>query len=241
VETLSDRIDAALNHASAANQKLQGAVEKARAAVADVGKQSADLSKGGEGKGAGEKGQRARRKLRTLLQQQVGPSIDDLGGRLATLSDAAVAVSSLLQSFEELLPARGRGRRGNINPEQMERWADMAQHLSASLRRLDSVVGDGEKAEGEGQEVVTAANQVDQILQRCQAKADSWQSDLDAARAKSQQVKAEILGWLTPVAIVVTLLFVGGAAGQISLFAHALAWCRGAGKGHKTRQDLCPP
>jgi hypothetical protein len=192
-------------------------VGKARAEAAKVGKESTELG------GGGERSRALSPALRTLIQQQVGPNLNDLSGRVATLSDAAAAVSTLLHSFQEL-PA---SRTGRIKPDQLERWGDEAQQLSGTLRRLDAIVGNGEKATT-SREVAATTSEVDLILQKCQARMDVWQSDLDAAREELRHVKAEILGWLTPAAIVGTLLCLGVAAGQISLLAHALRWCRGA-------------
>jgi hypothetical protein len=217
VRTISAGLDGGLQRASAANQNVQRAVEKACTDLAKVRKESAELSNGRD------KRSRASRALRTLIQQQVGPNIEDLGGRLATLADTASAVSSVLQSFQEL-PAR-RTRR--IQQDQLERWADEVQQLSATLRRLEGAVGDGDK-ESNGREVVAATSEVDLALQRWQAKVEDWQSDVDATRDNVRDVAAEVLGWLTPAALVVTLVLVWMAVGQISLFAHALKWRRGA-------------
>jgi hypothetical protein len=139
------------------------------------------------------------------------------------MNDAAVTVSTLLHSLQEL-PA---SRTGRIKPDQLERWEDEAQQLSEKLRRLEAAVGNGEKATT-STEVAGATSEVDLILQKCQARMDAWQSALEAARDDLRHAKAEILGWLTPAAIVGTLLCLWMAAGQISLFGHALRWCRGA-------------
>ena len=213
------RLDVGLQRASAANGNLQRAVGKARTDVAEVGKGSGDLGQGGG------KGRRASRTLKTLIQK-VGPDVEDLGGRLATLSDVAVTVSSLLETFQELLP----GRIGHLEPGQLERWEEEARKLSTSLRRLEAVVGEGEKETG-GQQVAAATNEVDLVLQRCQTQANAWQADLDAAREKMRQVRAQVAGWLTPTAVAVTVLLVWVAVGQISLFAHALQWFRGRSGG----------
>jgi hypothetical protein len=214
VQNITSRLDVGLERAAVANQNAQRAVEKARAEVAKVGKESTDAG------GSGERSSGASRAVRTLIQQRVGPNLNDVSGRLATLSDAAVAVSALLQSFQEL-PA---SRTARIKPDQLDRWGDEARQLSGTLRRLEAVIGNGEKATTE---FVTAASEVDLILQKCQARMDVWQSDLETAREELRQVEGEILDWLTPAAITVTLLCVWVAAGQISLFAHALRWCRG--------------
>jgi hypothetical protein len=214
VQDVASRLDGGLERAAVANQSAQRAVEKGRAEVARVDKESTDVG------GGGEKSRGASRAVRALIQQHVGPNLNDLSGRLATLSDAAVAASALLRSFQEL-PA---SRSGRIKPDQFERWGDEAQQLSGTLRRLETVVGNGEKTTNE---FTAATSEVDSILQKCQARLDGWQSDLESAREEVRHGEAEILGWLTPAAIVVTLLCLWLAASQISLFFHALRWCRG--------------
>jgi hypothetical protein len=215
VQKISARLAVGLRRPSAATQTVQRGVGKARADLALVGKESADLG------GGGEKSRRAARSLRKLIQQKAGPNFNDLGGRLATLSDAAVAVSPLIQSFQEL----PLSRTGRLKPDQLDRWADATKQFSATLRRLEVVVGDGDK-ETNGGDVAAATNEVDLVLQNCQATLKDWQSDLDAAREQLPQLQAEILGWLTLAAIVVTVLGVWVAVGQISLFAHAWKWVR---------------
>jgi hypothetical protein len=217
VENIPGRLNLGLERVSLANQNAQGAVGKARSEVAKVGKGLIDLEGGGERSRGGS------RALRTLIHQQVGPNLNALSGSLATLSDAAVAVSALLQSFQEL-PA---SRTGRIKPDQLERWGGEAQQLSGTLRRLESVVGNEDEATTT-KELAAATSDVDLILQKCQEKEDVWQSDLEPAREDLRHVKVEILGWLTPAAIVATLLCLWMAVGQISLFAHALGWFKEA-------------
>jgi hypothetical protein len=215
VQRITDRFDAGLQRVSAANQNVLLAVSKARADVVNVGKESADLG------GSGKKSRRAARTVRALIQQQAGPDIDELGGRLATLSDSAIAVSSLLESFQEVLLARA----SRIDSDQLKRRADEARQLSSILRRLEGTVGDGDN-ETARPEVAAATDEVDLFLQKCQSTVDAWQSDLDETRDDLAHVKAKILGWLTCAAIAVTVLCTWVGAGQVSLFACALWWRR---------------
>jgi hypothetical protein len=217
VQTISARLDVGLQRASAANQNVRRAIESARADVAGVGKESADVGAGGE------KGRRASRALRTVIQQQAAPDIDDLGGRLATLSDAAVAVSSLLESVQEL-PI---GPRLRVEPDLLKRRADEAHQLSASLRRLEAALSDGEKGSS-SREVAATTSEVGRVLEKCQAAVDGWQSDLDAMREALARVKAQMPRRLMYVAIAMTILFVWVAAGQISLFGRARGWLKHA-------------
>jgi hypothetical protein len=210
------RVDAGLRRASAATENVRSAVRKARADVAEAAKKSADLGEGGQ------KGRAASRALKTVVRKKVGPGIEDLRGRLATCSDAAVAASSLLESLQEL----PLGQTGRIQPGKLELWEAETRQLSTKLRRLQAAVGEGGKQAG-GQQVAAATDEVDAVLRRCQAKADAWQSGLDAAREQLRHVRAKVPDWLTLAAIAVTVLAAWMAAGQASLFAHALSWLRG--------------
>jgi len=216
VRRISDRLDAGLLRFSDASDNVQSAVGKARADVAKVGTESAGLE------GGSEKRRLAARSIRTLIQQKASPEVDDLGGRLATLSESAVAVSSLLESFQEL----PLGQTSRIDPDQLKRRADEAQQLSAILRRLEVTVGDGDN-ETSKQEVAAATSEVDLVLQKCQAAVTDWQSSLNGVREDVAHVKAKVLGWLTWTAVAVTVLCGWVAAGQVCLFARALRWCRG--------------
>jgi hypothetical protein len=223
------RLDVALRRASTANQNIRRAVAKARADVAKTGKESADLSEGGD------KGRRAAKSLKKPVQKDVSPGIKDLRGRLTTLSDAAVVVSSLLQSLQEL-PA---GRINRIGPDQLGQWQEQAQQLTTNLGRLESLVlADGK--ETSGRPVAEAASQVDQVLQRCQTTVDAWQSDLDAACEAVREVQPKIGGWITLAAVGVTILCVWMAAGQISLFVHALGWLKGRPRNARDSQGSVP-
>src|SRR5438270_6074518 len=95
-EKIDARVGVALERASAANQSVLRALEKARAEMRRVSQESAGLVPGAK------TNRRAAGLLRKQVQRQVGPKMDELGGRLATSSDAAVAVSALLEVLQEL-------------------------------------------------------------------------------------------------------------------------------------------
>jgi hypothetical protein len=158
--------------------------------------------------------------LRTVIPHQAAPNIDEVGGRLATLSDAAVAASSLLESFQEL----PTGPRVRVEPDLLKRRAEEVRQLSASLRRLDAALGDGE--EGRSSREAAATNEVDHVLEKYQDAVDSWQPDLDAAREGPARVQAHVVSWQMYVAIAITVLLVWVAAGQISLFGRPLEWLK---------------
>jgi hypothetical protein len=215
-ETILSRLDVGLQRVSTANQNVRRVIENARADVAAVNKESASLGGGGEGN------RRASRTLRAVIRQ-AAPNIDDLGGRLATLSDGAVAASSLLESIQEV-PTAPRLR---LDPDSLKRRADEAQQLSASLRRLTAAL-DEDEDEVSRRDVAAKASEVDRFLEKCEAVVIGWQSDLDAASDDLPRVRAQIVSWLSYLAIAMTLVFVWVAVSQISLFGRALEWLKRA-------------
>ena len=215
VDRASARLGVGLERASVANQNLRRALAKAGADVGRAGKESADPG------GGSAKGRPAAGVLRRSLREDVLPKMNDLGGRLATCSDVAVAVSSLLGSFQELAP----GQTGRIRPDKLESLAGQASQVSAALQRFQATVGDGDK-EATAKEVADASSEVEAVLKKCQRTVDDWQSDLDGAREELARVQAQALRWLTLGAVAVSALCAWVGLSQISLFAHAWGWCR---------------
>ena len=157
-----------------------------------------------------------------MIQQQAAPNIDDLGGRLATLSDAAVAFSSLLESAQKMRT----GPRVGVEPESLKRQADEAQQLSVRLRKLEAALDDGDK--GTSSQEVATTNEVDHVLEQCQVAVDNWQTDLDAVSADLARARAQVVDWMTYVAIAMTVLLMWVGAGQISLLGRAREWLKRA-------------
>jgi hypothetical protein len=211
VSVIADSMDGGLQRISDATDNLQLAVERARDDLAEVREESARLGPRGQQNPA------AALAIATILQQRAGPDIDALSGKLVTLSDSAVAVASLLQSYQELMisdPSR-------LTPEQLAEWGEDAQTLSATLRRVESVVG---SAEASGEDVTEAAVDVDRVLRRCQVRADSWHADVEGAREDFQEFRTDVRRWALKVSILLTLICVWVGAGQVSLFVHAWGW-----------------
>jgi hypothetical protein len=214
-ETLDARVAAALERASAANEGVRHALKKARADVRRVSTGSAGL--GPEPR----KNRRVAGLLRKQIQRKVGPNIDDLGGRLARSSAAAVVAASLLHGLQEL----PLGAAGPLDPNKLGQAADQASQLSTALRKLQAVIGEGDQ-EATAHEVAAAAAQMDRVLQKCQARSEDWQSDLDAARDRQARLRERLPGWLLLGAVVVTVLCVWVGVSQVSLAAHAWKWLR---------------
>jgi hypothetical protein len=216
VEDISARVEVGLKRVSVANLKVKNALKKARAEVAKVNMEANQLD------ADNPKQRLTTHFLRDFIRKNVGPNINDLGDRLTTVSDAALAVSSLLQSFEELPLAQS----SRFDPDKVKRLAEVAAQLPEPLRKLEAVIGEGDDEPTAG-DVGAAANEVDVVLQRCQATVNEWETDVDAAAQGVPRMEDEILTWLMRAAILVTVVGAWMALGQLSLLVHGWKWCRG--------------
>ena len=131
-------------------------------------------------------------------------------------------VSSSLQSFQESPP----GQTGHIHRYKLEGRDGPGGDSPLPFRPLEVVAGDGNKESSE-REVAAASSAVSLALQKCQAKVDDWQSQLETARQELQHARTEILRWFTPAMIAVAFACAWVAVGQVCLFGHALHWLRG--------------
>lgn len=218
VTSISEKVDAGLERVSTGNNKVRRALDRAREDVAEVRKGSTRLGTGTDRNGA------VAQALRIYVREQAGPNLNELSGRLITLSDTAVAVSALLDSAQDLRSNED----AQLTSEELEEWSAEARQLSGILRRLETAVGSGEVA-ANPTEIADATGEVDRVLQRCQARVDGWQSDLDSTREDVRRARENLIGWLTTSAVVVTVLLVWIGAGQVSLLVHGRRWSRSSG------------
>jgi hypothetical protein len=198
-----------LERVSAVNQNVSHALQRARAEMAAVSKESVDLETGAE------KGGRAARMLRTVIQQRV-QNIDELGGRLTTLSDAAIAVASLLESAGRAARAAASRRSGVVATSSRGDATTFGKASKARCRVERWCVSN--------RELAGATTEMDEILEKCQLAVEGWQSDVDAAREDLARLKTQIGSWQRYAAIAMTVLLVWVGAGQVSLFGRALEW-----------------
>jgi hypothetical protein len=218
VQTISTRVESSLERLSGLTKEAKRALQKARAELDRVNRESARLE------GNADQRRPAAIAVRALVRQDISPKLNDLGPRLATLSDAAVVIASLLESLEDLPELQRRG----VSADKVKQLAELAGQLPGPLRKLESLVNDDGQPPTRG-EVAAAAGEVDRLLERSETTVDGWQSDLDAANSEVQRVKTESWTWLTYFAIGVTVLSVWMGLGQLSLWVHAWKWCWHAG------------
>jgi hypothetical protein len=209
------RIATAIERVSAANQRIQLALQGARTEIDLVHAGATNLAP------EPEKNRRVAGMLRKRVRQQLGPNIDDLSGRLAIGSDTAIAIGSLLQSLQES-PV---GHSGRIDPAKLEQMTNQASRLVAAFQKLQAAMGDDDQAAVK-QDVISATGDVTSLLQQCETRVDEWQSELQAAGAELPVLKERILGWLTIAAVAVTVVLAWGGVSQVSLATHAWTWLR---------------
>lgn len=215
IQEVSQKLEGGIQRATAAGKNVQSALDLARANVAAVNQQSSKRNDNGE------MNRFEADILRGMIQRQVGPSINDLGGRLAVMSDAAIAVSSLLRNLH-FAPTSDFGR---IDDSRQTQWANQASLLAVKLQQLQGVVGNGDR-QATDKDITDATREVELVLQLCQSTLADWLSELAEASARLPIAKSETMYWLHAGAIIITIVCVWVAISQVSLFVHGWGWLR---------------
>jgi hypothetical protein len=71
-------------------------------------------------------------------------------------------------------------------------------------------------------------SQIEQTLKRLQGLIAEYEPRVTEVRQRTEELKAWTLPWITPAAAVVSVACFWIALSQVSLFCHALSWCRSA-------------
>jgi hypothetical protein len=206
VEAALDVADQGLEHA---RTSLDRAVERLDAARAEE-KQRAAASKPG----------RARRLVARTLQQQLAPEVGNAHEKLHTVAEAAVLVNTVLEDLGNfpLLSRTGldldglaelNGRLGEVAPRAWE--------LSRLLGESGAPAPDAD----------TQLSRIDRALKTMRAKITEYEAQVASVRQRTEQLKSQTLPWITPAAILVSLVCFWVALSQLSLLCRAWSWLRG--------------
>jgi hypothetical protein len=163
------------------------------------------------------------RTLARTVQQRVAPEFNDANETLHTVAEAAVVVNSVLEDLGNfpLLSTSGL---------DLDRLNEMNSRLAAvgpaawELSRLLGESGPEADADADAQ-----MSRIERTLETMRGMVGDYQTQLRQARQRTDEVKAKMLAWLAPAAILLSLVCFWIAVSQISLLSHALSWWRRSG------------
>lgn len=159
-----------------------------------------------------------RRMLVRTVQQNLGPEFANAQKKLQAVAEASVVVNSVLDDLGNipLLAAKG------IDTEQIAEMNHRLADLGPAAWELSRLLGDNDtEAEAEAQ-----FSRIEQTLRTMQTTLGQYEQRVTEVRQRTGQVKSLALSWLTPVAILVSLIGLWLALSQVSMMAHAWSWLR---------------
>lgn len=163
-----------------------------------------------------------RRALARTVQQRIAPEIGDAHEKLHAVAEAAVVVNSVLEDVGNLpfLSASGM---------DLDRLAEMNGRLAdvgPAAWELSRVLGEPEP---DSDAASTQLSRIERALQTVRDMIAEYQSQVTQVRQRVEELKSRTLPWITPAAVLLSLVCFWIALSQISLLAHAWSWWKRAG------------
>jgi hypothetical protein len=209
------RIDAALDVAEQGLDHAQGSLARAAERLDGVKQEQRKIAEGPQRNSA------LGRLLARRVQQRVAPELGDAHETLHTVAEAAVVVNSVLEDLGNFpfLSASGL---------DLDRLAEMNSRLTdvgPAAWELSRLLGDPE-LDSDPDAAGAQLSRIERALETLRGSVGEYQAQVKRARQRVNELKTRTLTWITPAAVVVSLVCIWIAVSQVSLLSHARSWWR---------------
>jgi hypothetical protein len=168
-----------------------------------------------------------RRFLTQTIQQRVAPELGDANEKLHTVAEAAVVVNSVLEDLGTfpLLSVTG------LDVDQLRDLNGSLSQVATSAWNLSRLLGEPPPP-SDPDAAAMQLSRVERTLKTIQGLVAKYEPQLREVRQRTEELKAKTLPWITPAAIIISVVCFWVALSQVSLMVHACSWWRRAGKGN---------
>jgi len=161
------------------------------------------------------------RLLARTVQQKIMPDVGAAQDKLHTVAEAAVVVNTVLEDIGDFgfLSAAGL---------DLDRLNDMNSRLTdvgPAAWELSRLLGDPEPDADAGAQL----SRVEKALQSIQGSVADYERQVKQARERTDALKSAALPWITPAAILISLVCCWVALSQVIVIAAACSWWKQAG------------
>jgi hypothetical protein len=217
------RIETALDKAEDKLGKVEESLGNAATRLASARKKQRELARQPQPNSA----------IRLVARQalpRIAPELGNAHEKLHDVAEAAVVVNSVLEdvgSFPFL----------STSGLDMDRLTEMNKQLAnvgPAAWELSRLLGDPDPdSDAESAQL----SRIERALQTMKGLIADYKSRLTEVRQRTEAVKSKTFSWITPAAILVSVVCFWIALSQISLMSHACSWWRHSG----SRQPSAPP
>jgi flagellar biosynthesis chaperone FliJ len=204
VETKLDIAEQGLDHAQ---ESLTRAAERLESVNEERRKAAQQPQPGGIG-----------RFLARTVQQRLAPELGNAQETLHTVAEAAVVVNSVLEDVGSFPMLATSGLDLTRLTEMNSRLADVGPAAWELSRLLGETSADSD----------AQASRIERTLQTLPKLIADYQAQVAQVRERVDAIKAKVLFWMLPGAILISFVFFWIAFSQVSVLFHARSWWRGA-------------
>jgi hypothetical protein len=205
-----ERIDAALGVADQSLEQVKTSLARAAQRLDTVREEQRQLAQGA-------RSNPLRRRLVRTVQQSVVPEVGNAHEKLHAVAESAVVVNALLEDVGNLpfssVAGLDLGRLTEING-RLATLGPAAWELSRLLGEPDVASGDA------GAQL----SRVDQAVKTMLELIAEYEPQLAQVRQRTEALRSRTLFWITPAAVLVSLVCFWVALSQVSLLSHAWSW-----------------
>jgi hypothetical protein len=158
-----------------------------------------------------------RRALARMVRKAVTPELGDAHKKLQTIAEAAVVVNSVLEDVGNLPFLSTSGLDVDRLREMNRRLASVGPAAWELSRLLGEPEADSDAASNQ-------LSRVEQALKSLKASLGEYASRVTEFRQRTEELKSRTLTWITPAALLVSVVCFWVALSQVSLMCHAWFW-----------------
>jgi hypothetical protein len=159
-----------------------------------------------------------RRVMARTVQQRIAPEIGNAHETIHTVAEAAVLINSVMEDLSHLPFPSNSGLDSSRLTEINGRLSEM-ESSAWELTRLLGETGSDDDADAQ-------LTRMEQTLKTMQNLVAEYEPQFRQVRERTDELKAQILRWITPAAVLISLVFFWIALSQISVLVHAWSWFR---------------
>jgi hypothetical protein len=213
---IGDRVDRALALAERGLGEVDAGLQKATESVNAIKDNHAKLG------GDKEQNRFLMRLIAMRIDEGLAPQVQDTRQRLLAVTEAAVAINSVLGDLNEL-PS---GSISGPDADRLKQISDLLQRLAASAQELNGMLTnpkpEGVSADAVGARVIN----IDQVLQTIRARVAEYLLQVTDFKQQVDTLRSRILRGVNLGTPIASLVFLWIAVSQVSLLVHAWSWLK---------------
>jgi hypothetical protein len=208
------RVDAALDIADRGLGQVKASLARAEERLATVRHEQTNLAREPRANNT------ARRMMARTVARQVTPELGDAYEKLHTVAEAAVVVNSVLEDVGNLSFLSASG----LNSDRLTEINSRLAEVGPAAWELSRLLGEPEPdADADAQ-----LSRIEQLLVAVRGLVAEYEPQLARVRQQTEELRSRTFRWITPTAVLVSLVCCWVALSQVSLLVHAWSWWKGA-------------